>query len=120
MLPEVNRLRQRRDFKRIYQRGKSLALPCFVLYWYKNPKNETRIGFSVSKKIGKAVARNHLKRRLRAIAKEQLTKFPSGYDYIFIVRTAAVTADYAALSKQLVQALQKLAQRSQNQPEQQA
>jgi ribonuclease P protein component len=115
MLPKNHRLRQKRDFKRVYQRGKSLALPCFVLYWHKNRENDARIGFSVSKKIGKAVTRNHLKRQCRAIAKEYLSKFPPGYDYIFILRTAAATADYAELSKQLVQALQKLGQRNHNQ-----
>ena len=117
MLPKANRLRQKKDFKRVYQRGKSLSMPYFVLYWHKSYQSEARIGFSISKKIGKAVARNRLKRQCRAIIKDHLANFAPKYDYILVLRQAAAKSDYNALSGQLVQAMQRQAKISQSKPE---
>ena len=57
----------------------------------------SRYGFSVTKKVGKAVQRNRLKRLLRQIVGSQLLK--SGWDIVFIVRRRAVDADYHQLEK---------------------
>lgn len=105
MLPAQNRLRQRRDFKRVYQRNRSVAVPCLVLYWRKTGRGPKRIGFSVSKKLGKAVQRNRVKRRLRAAARELLPAFPSGHDVIFVARAAAREADTARLTAEMARAL---------------
>ena len=102
MLAREYRLRQRRDFARVYRRGQSIALPAFVLYRRGNGGTATRIGFSVSKKIGKAVVRNRIKRRFRSAVREELSCFPAGYDYIFVVRKAALETDYAALRSLIV------------------
>ena len=97
MLAREYRLRQHRDFTRVYRRGHSIAVPAFVLYRRGNGGTGTRIGFSVSKKIGKAVVRNRIKRRFRAAVREELAAFDPGYDYIFVVRRAALELDYTAL-----------------------
>jgi len=92
------RLRKNSDFRRVYNRGKSLASFSLVLYYYPNKENidYNRFGFSISKKIGKAVVRNKLKRRLREIMRLK-TDLKKGYDLVIIVRRPAVNLDYAEL-----------------------
>lgn len=62
----IHRLRNNYEFRRIFQRGKSIASPRIVLYWYRDTRVMTyRVGFSVSKKVGNAVIRNRMKRLLK-------------------------------------------------------
>ncbi|MFZ7102985.1 MAG: ribonuclease P protein component [Peptococcaceae bacterium] len=87
MLKKKYRLRKNIDFRRIYKSSKSIANDLLVLYIKKNNQNkETRIGFSISKKIGKANERNYLKRQLREIVRKKILKIKEGYDLIFIAR----------------------------------
>ena len=86
MLKKSYRLRKRLDFKRTYQRGKITKNKYFVLYYAPNNLGTKQIGFSVSKKIGKAVVRNRVKRKLRETCKNNIDFFPIGYNYIFIAR----------------------------------
>jgi len=102
------RLRRRTDFDRTYRRGRSKASTALVLYSRKNGRTEKRIGFSVSKKIGKAVVRNRIKRRLRHIALEQEALFPMGHDYIFIVRAASLTMTHDQLAKDMARLIRGL------------
>ena len=111
MLPKPLRLRSRRDFKQVYQRGQTVSLPTMVLYWRKNGGLGKRIGFSVSKKLGGAVERNRVKRRCRAAAHELLPKCPSGFDLVFVARPAAAKADYSHLQADMAQTLALAAQK---------
>lgn len=108
MLPQNNRLKARRDFRRIYQKGRALPMPAFVLYYRRNNLTEFRVGFSVSKKIGNAVIRNRVKRRLRAACREQSALFKPGYDYIFIARQGGKNINYTKLCQQIAKAFVKI------------
>lgn len=101
MLPKHLRLRQRRDFGRVYRRGKSVACPGFVLYKKQGNGRLTRFGFSVSKKVGNAVVRNRIKRRFRAVVQERLSLFAAGCDYIFVLRSAALGYSHTELVRQV-------------------
>ena len=69
-----------------------------------------RIGFTVTKKIGNAVIRNRMKRRLRALARELLpTHGIAGSDHVLIGRTGGIERDYATLREELSRALAKAA-----------
>ena len=67
-----------------------------------------RVGFTVTKKIGGAVVRNRMKRRLRALARELL---PSGgvpgADHVLIGRTSGIERDFSLLRQELAKALDK-------------
>ncbi|MFO7756976.1 MAG: ribonuclease P protein component [Roseovarius sp.] len=69
-----------------------------------------RVGFTCSKKVGNAVARNRAKRRLRAVARQVLNDAGQpGWDYVLIGRAGqTATRPYAALRDDLLQALQRL------------
>ncbi len=68
-----------------------------------------RVGFTVTKKIGGAVVRNRMKRRLRALAREVVpVKGFAGSDYVMIGRGKGVERDYALLRSELEGALERL------------
>ena len=58
------------EFRRIYRKGKSLVSPQMVLYWQKNRQGQSRLGVTVSTKLGHAVVRNRVRRRFRALGKD--------------------------------------------------
>jgi ribonuclease P protein component len=105
-------LRKRADFLRA-ARARRAQTPAFLLQARPREKGRTdaaRVGFTCSKKVGNAVARNRAKRRLREIARLVLpTHGRSGWDYVLIGR-AGVTAtrDFAAMRTDLERALQKV------------
>lgn len=109
MLQKTYRLKRRQDFRRVYQRGKSTANRAFVLCWRPNRNGVPRVGFSVSKKIGKAVERNRVRRKLREACRLEFGFFAPGYDYVLIARQGAKEADVIGLRKKIRDALRQLA-----------
>ena len=63
------------EFRRIYRKGKSIVTPYLVLYCQRNRQGRTRLGVTVSTKLGKAVVRNRVRRRLREIYRLNEDKF---------------------------------------------
>lgn len=108
MLPDNYRLKKRRDFSRIYARGRHDACSAFILYCLpRRGSAEVRIGFSASKKLGHAVVRNRIKRVFRHAAAAHLAEFPPGCDYIFVIRNAALEQSFERISKQIAKMLLK-------------
>lgn len=69
-----------------------------------------RVGFTVTKKVGNAVVRNRMKRRLRALAREILPENGiAGADHVLIGRASGIERDYASLTAELKRALKKVA-----------
>ncbi len=96
------------DFRRVYRQGKSIADENLVVYIRKSTLPISRIGFSISKKVGKAVVRNKIKRRLREIFRHNLSLLKENVDIVVIVRSAAVEADYAQLNRSYLKSLRQL------------
>jgi ribonuclease P protein component len=94
MLHKANRLRASADFKRVRNRGRSWAAPLVVLYAYRRRGDGVRAGFAVSKRVGKATVRNHVKRLMREGLRATLSQVKSGYDLVLIARPAAANATF--------------------------
>jgi len=92
------RLQKNRDFQRIYRRGKSLSTPFMVMIWTNAPKNEIKIGFSVSKKVGKAVVRNRARRRIREAVRVRIPEIVPGHRLIFVARPAVRDASFQEIT----------------------
>ena len=90
------------EFRRVYRRGKSFANKYLVLYIFKNSRDTSRIGISVSKKVGNAVTRNSIRRRIKeAYRLNGDSKVKGGFDIIFIARNACADADYMDIKKSI-------------------
>ena len=90
-------LKENRVFRRLYAKGKSAVSPAMVLYCRKNGRKENRYGITVSTKLGKAVTRNRVRRRLREIYRLNETLFSPGWDIVVVARTRCVGADFGKL-----------------------
>jgi ribonuclease P protein component len=89
----------------VYSKGSSWASNLVVMRALPNGLAISRYGFSVSKRVGKAVTRNRVKRLLREILRALSVKL--GWDIVFIARRAAATADYSTLKSSVEGLLSK-------------
>jgi ribonuclease P protein component len=101
MLPRDHRLRQSEDFARVRQQGKTFSHPWLVVATVPNGGAITRVGFTVSKRVGKAHVRNHVKRVLRAIVRQYLLVLTPGYDVVVITRPGIATQPFSAVEDAL-------------------
>ena len=107
----VSILTKRRDFLAA-NKGKRAPMPGFVLLVHPRGDGDPamRVGFTVTKKIGNAVVRNRMKRRLRALSRELLpVGGVPGADHVLIGREGGVERDFAVLRADLTKALAKVA-----------
>ena len=91
-----NRLSRSRDFDAVYRHGRSVSTRYLVLYHFDREDDEdrdVRLGIAVPKKIGTAVTRNRIKRRLRESWRELIDKVPAGTDYVLLVRAPLAEAE---------------------------
>lgn len=91
-------------FKKAYYKGKKEISHNLVLYYVPN-KGQTRVGITVSKKIGKAVVRNKIRRLVRESWRAFCTK--EGYDVVIVARTSAANSDFYAIKNSLFNMLSK-------------
>jgi len=103
----LHTLKSNRDFKKVYRYGQSLANRSLVLYLLPNRNAGLRFGFSISKKLGKAVVRNRLRRRIKEICRLNMHWFPPDHDLVIVVRPDAVKRDFRYLSEGLFRLTQK-------------
>ena len=92
-------LKENRDFRRLYRRGASAASAHLALYARRNGSGGSRVGITVAGKLGKAVRRNLVRRRLREIYRTNEHRFRPGWDLVVVARTRAMTAPYAQLER---------------------
>lgn len=109
MCMKIEKLRKNSEFRAVYRRGKSFSNSILVLYVFKNYKNKdiSRLGISVSKKVGSSVVRNRVKRLIRESYRLNKYKFKTGYDFIFIARTTINGSSYLEVEKNLIDLLRK-------------
>lgn len=97
-MDSLHRLRRSADFEHARLRGRTERTPLLLLNAVRNEQPATRCGFSVSRRVGNAVIRNRVRRRLREILRRHLPRIPSGWDLAFIARPASAQADFPTLA----------------------
>ena len=105
----MQRLRQRADFLAAAT-GTKVPAAAFVLQARKrNDEGPVRIGFTVSKKVGNAVERNRVRRRLREFVRlSGAAGLRAGHDYVLIGRRAALRAPFTEIADAFASALRRL------------
>ena len=99
------RVKREKDFKAIFTDGTSFANRKCVVYQLENQKSHFRVGLSVSKKLGNAVTRNQIKRRIRHILLSVREHLADNVDFVVIARKGVEGLDYAEMEKNLLHVL---------------
>ena len=101
-------LKENHLFRRLYRKGKTVADGRIALYARHNGRKENRLGLTVSTKVGCAVVRNRVRRRLREIYRLNAHRFKTGYDIVIVARMRCVGAEYKKLEAAVLEACEKL------------
>lgn len=101
------RLKKNKDFLKVYSKKQSYGCKNLIIYYAKNDENCFRAGFSISKKVGKAVVRNRLRRYLKETLKN-LEPIGESQDIIFVVRKEANEDDFYAINKSVKYLFRKI------------
>lgn len=95
MLPKANRLKKKKDFERVFKKGKGYKEDFLYLKVVKNNLKNSRFGFAVSKKISKkATIRNQTKRRLRELVRVRVSRIKNGIDGVIVVMPGLEKKDF--------------------------
>jgi ribonuclease P protein component len=95
--PEM--LRTPREFAALQQSSKSKVHPLLVARFAPNDLERTRFGFSTGRRLGSAVTRNRVRRRLRAAVRALAPRISPGWDVLIVARPPSATATYASLAE---------------------
>ena len=99
------RVKREKDFKAIFKEGTSFANRKFVIYRLENKQKHFRVGLSVSKRLGNAVTRNQIKRRIRHILQNTKGEISEDVDFVVIARNGVEALGYAEMEKNLLHVL---------------
>ena len=101
-------LKENHLFRRAYNKGKTAADSRLALYVRRNGQKINRLGLTVSTKVGCAVVRNRIRRRLREIYRLHEDGLACGCDVVVVARTRCASSDYRQLEKSFLRLADKL------------
>ncbi len=87
-------LKKNSEFQRVYSNKKISGSRYITLFTVENKRDYPRFGITVTKKVGNAVKRNFVRRRLKHLLRENSHKINSGYDYVFVAKKDASESDF--------------------------
>ena len=104
----VHTLKKNYEFRRLDSKGRSSVTPVLVVYFRPRSGKDIRVGFTVSTKLGHAVVRNRIRRRMREIYRLNYPQLREGIDLVLVARMRAVTAPYTVLEDAFIRACRDL------------
>ncbi len=102
-------LKKNKEFNYVYRKGKSVANRYLVLVYLKRKTDDLKVGFSVSKKIGKAVVRNQVRRRLKEALRQVMDEVSPNTLMVLIARPGITELDFKAVQQNVKHILKKAA-----------
>lgn len=100
-------LKNNREFRKVYDNGKSLSNKFLVIFYIKNGRSFNRVGFSTTKKLGNAIIRNRVKRLIKEAFRLNSKDMKDGYDIIFLARIHSTAANYSDIEKSVLNLLKR-------------
>ena len=101
-------LKHNHEFQRLYRKGKSAVSPCLALYCRETGRPGNRLGLTVGTKLGKAVKRNRIRRRLREAYRLHEDRFRTGVDLVVVARARAAFVPFRELERSLLRTADRL------------
>lgn len=101
-MDKIYRLRNNMEFKQVYEDGKNYWNRNLILYVKKNGLEYSRVGYSITKKIGNSVVRNKVRRRMKEIYRLNFNQIKGGYDFIFIPKRNIVDISYEEMESAMI------------------
>ena len=89
----VNRIKANDDFATTIKKGRAQRDQSYVIHYCTNSLNHTRVGISVSSKLGNAVVRNHIKRQIRSMC-DELIYYNQSLDIVIVAKQGFLTNSY--------------------------
>ena len=107
MLKKINRLKKRYQVSYVYKYGEHVSGNYIVLYFTTSKTKTMKVGFAVTKKVGHAVVRNKIRRRLREIVKNQLQNLKQNYNIIVVAKDNITNARFDELANEFNKLIKK-------------
>jgi len=98
-LNRVDRIRRRHEYRRIQTNGARVHTRNFLILIECGRERTRRLGITVTKKVGSAVGRNHVKRRVKEVFRQHRELFPMGGDVVVIAKRGAAELPMATSSR---------------------
>ena len=106
-MKKENRLKKRKQFNWIFKNGKTIKEKDIAIVYNTSYGNDYKVGFSVTKKVGKAVVRNKTKRRMKAIVTKYKNDIKPKCTMIFVAKPSIVDVKFEDIENQIVSLLKK-------------
>lgn len=98
-LRKINKLKSKKNFQIVYGRGRTIVDGMSVFYILANQGQDIKMGFAVGKKLGCAVIRNRVKRRMREVFRMHQAELKKGYHIVWMARRKLTKADYKTFER---------------------
>ncbi|HPU41924.1 MAG TPA: ribonuclease P protein component [Acetivibrio clariflavus] len=101
-------IKKNKDFIRLYKKGKFFVAKYLVLYALSNNSNVNRLGITASKKFGKSVKRNRIKRLIRESYRHFESQLKQGFDLVVVARNCEEMPNFSEVKREMKYLLKKL------------
>jgi ribonuclease P protein component len=99
--PKEARIRRRFEYRSLQREGRRFHAPHFVILYRPGCTARSRVGITVSRRVGNAVIRNRVKRWVREFSRQNMGLWPTVWDYVVIARPSAGRIEHPVVDREL-------------------